>query len=68
VGVAQRRTPLLKREGRMLLNCRAAAGCLAVLLLFGGTAKAEEKEPSAVVAIGPEGEWGFPGSRFVSTR
>jgi hypothetical protein len=47
-----------------MLNCRAAAGCLAVLLLFGGTAKAEEKEPSAVVAIGPEGERGFPGSRF----
>jgi hypothetical protein len=37
---------------------------LAVLLLFGGTARAEEKEPSAVVAIGPEGELGFPGGRF----
>ena len=47
-----------------MLNCRAAAGCLAVLLLFGGTARAEEKEPSAVAAIGPEGELGFPGGRF----
>jgi hypothetical protein len=64
VGVARRRMPLLTWGGRMS-NCRAAAGFLAVLSLFGGTAKAEEKkEPSAVVAIGPEGEWGFPGSRF----
>jgi hypothetical protein len=47
-----------------MFNCRAAAGLLAALLLFGGTAKAEEKEPSAVVAIGPEGEWTFPGNRF----
>jgi hypothetical protein len=46
-----------------MFNCRAAAGCLALLFLFGGMAKAEEKEPSAV-AIGPEGEWGFPGNRF----
>jgi hypothetical protein len=39
-----------------MFNCRAAAGFLAVLLLFGGTAKVEEKEPAAVVAIGPEGD------------
>jgi hypothetical protein len=34
------------------------------LLLVGGMARGEEKEPSAVVAIGPEGEWAFPGSVF----
>jgi hypothetical protein len=49
-----------------MLNCRAAAGCLAVLLLFGGTAKAEEKEPSAVVAIDLEGEGIFPVARSAS--
>jgi hypothetical protein len=45
-------------------NCATTVGFFAVLLLVGGTAKAEEKEPSAVVAIGPEGEWSFPGNRF----
>ena len=47
-----------------MLNCSAAAGWFVALLLFAGTANAEEKEPSAVLAIGPEGEWGFPGSSF----
>ena len=42
----------------------AGAPSLAALLLFLGTAQAEEKEPFAVVAIGPEGEWAFPGSTF----
>jgi hypothetical protein len=27
-------------------------------------AEAEEKEPLAVVALGPAGEWGFPGGKF----
>jgi hypothetical protein len=44
-----------------LLFLRAAAVPLLVLLQSLGMAHAEEKEPSAVVAIGPEGEWTFPG-------
>jgi hypothetical protein len=41
---------------------RAAALSLIALLPVSGTAQPEEREPSAVVAIGPEGEWSIPGS------
>lgn len=34
-------------------------GLVAVLLLIGGTARAEEKEPSALIEIGGAGEWGL---------
>jgi hypothetical protein len=34
----------------------------AAVAAFGGTAAAEEKEPTAVVAIGGAGEWGLPGA------
>jgi hypothetical protein len=36
-------------------------GFIAALLLFAGTALAEDKEPSAVVEIGGVGEWGLGG-------
>ncbi len=39
-----------------------AAGPLAALLLFVGTAQAEEKEPIAIVEIGGAGDWGLSGS------
>jgi hypothetical protein len=35
---------------------------IAVPLLFAGNARAEEKEPSAIVEIGGAGEWGLPGA------
>ncbi len=38
---------------------RAILGLMATLLLFAGNARAEEKEPSAVVEIGGAGEWGL---------
>jgi hypothetical protein len=41
----------------------------ALLLLFAGTALAEEKDPFAVVELGAAGEWGLPngGSSFGPT-
>jgi hypothetical protein len=49
---------------RILLGFTAA-----LLLLFTGTASAEEKEPFAVVELGAAGEWGLPngGSSFGPT-
>jgi hypothetical protein len=49
---------------RILLGFTAA-----LLLLFAGTASAEEKEPFAVVELGAAGEWGLPngGSSFGPT-
>ena len=47
-----------------MFNFIAAATLVTGLFLFGGTAQAGEKEPAAVVAIGPESEWAFPGSTF----
>jgi hypothetical protein len=38
------------------------ATIMAAVAAFGGTAAAEEKEPTAVVAIGAAGEWGLPGA------
>jgi hypothetical protein len=32
------------------------------LLLFSATARAEEKEPTAIIELGGAGEWGLPGS------
>lgn len=33
---------------------------VAVLLLLGQSACAEEKEPTAIIELGGAGEWGFP--------
>jgi hypothetical protein len=35
---------------------------IAVLLLLGKSACAEEKEPTAIIELGGAGEWGFPGA------
>jgi hypothetical protein len=39
-------------------------GLAAALLLSAERAWAEEKDPLAVLAVGPAGEWGFPGGKF----
>ncbi len=47
------------------MNTRVALTALAVALLPSvETARAEDKEPVAVVALGGAGEWGFPGGNF----
>jgi hypothetical protein len=35
---------------------------IAVLLLLGKNAQAEEKEPTAIIELGGAGEWGLPGA------
>jgi hypothetical protein len=44
------------RTGIFIVTMMAAAAA------FAGTAAAEEKEPTAVIAIGGAGEWGLPGA------
>ena len=39
----------------------ALAGVAVAVLLSAAPARAEDKEPLAVVALGGAGEWGFPG-------
>ena len=34
------------------------------MLLSAETTRAEEKDPLAVLSVGPAGEWGFPGGKF----
>jgi len=42
--------------------------CLtAALLLFGGAAQVEEKEPTAIVELGAAGEWDFPSGKLGPT-
>jgi hypothetical protein len=42
-----------------MIKCAAMMGLIADLLLIGGTAQAEDKEPSALVEIGSAGAWGL---------
>jgi hypothetical protein len=60
-----------KHRGLVRVSARGSIllGFIAALLLFAGTALAEDKEPSAVVELGGAGEWGLPngGSRFGPT-
>jgi len=43
----------------MINRVAAMLASMAALLLFAGAAQSEEKEPSAIVAIGAAGEWGL---------
>src|SRR5215467_9683538 len=45
-------------------NGIALTGLAVALLLSVEGARAEDREPFAVVALGPAGEWGFPGGKF----
>jgi len=60
-----------KHRGLVCVSARGSIllGFIAALLLFAGTALAEDKEPSGVVELGGAGEWGLPngGSRFGPT-
>ena len=44
-------------------QCATRLGCLAMLLLFAGSAcgQSREREPSAILEIGGAGEWGLKG-------
>lgn len=44
-----------------MIKCATALGLIATLASIGGTARAEDKEPSALVEIGGAGEWALRG-------
>jgi len=44
-----------------MIRCAGIIGLIAAVVSFSGDAKAEDKEPSAVVEIGGAGEWGLGG-------
>jgi hypothetical protein len=52
-----------------MTRCAGIIGLIAAVVSFSGDAKAEDKEPSAVVEIGGAGEWGLRdgGSSFGPT-
>jgi hypothetical protein len=42
-----------------MIKCGTLIGLIAALLLIGGKAQAEDKEPSALIELGSAGEWGL---------
>jgi hypothetical protein len=53
-----------RRLVRVFAKAKTLIGFVAALLLFVGTALAEEKEASAVLELGAAGEWGLQGGGF----